>query len=261
MTTTTDPAYGAQAQPYDPFTGPAANPYPQFAAGVGGDLQSNNVLQQIAGQLGGAGEFTAANAQSQIGAQEQGYLTELANNALGNQFATNEAGYQTGQLQFKGQQIGIEQLGNTQEQQLQGVEQPIQTSQLQGSLAAQGALNTKGSQQQQQQLGAQQKYTNEQLANAQNQLGIMAQANGASVQEVQNQLNYALAQSGLSGQMDAVGLLNAISQINAGEFTGLENTVSPLLFAAGLNGFSGASVPQPGFSNLTQGFNSFFGGL
>lgn len=227
--TSVDPAFG---------TDPASALYTD----VGSQLQSTNTLQQIAGQIGGAGALTAGIAQGQVSAAEEAQQLALANSALSNQFATNEAGFQTGQLGLKGQQIGIQQTGVSQEQALQGVEQPIAQSELVGGLAAQGALNTKGSTQQQAQLGAQQQYTNEQLANAQQNLGIMAQANGMSIQEVQNQLGYALAQSGLQGQMSVVDLLNQVGQINAGELSGLENTLSPILFGAGLNAFAGSSV-------------------
>src|SRR5277367_5719289 len=163
-----DPAFGSD---------PATTLYQDISAQMG----SNNTLQQIAGQIGGSAALGAGGAQGQVAAGEEGYLTNLANSALNNQFSTNEAGYQTGQLELKGQQIGLQQLGVTQEQAEQGVLQPIATSGLQGGLAAQGALNTKGSGQQQQALGAQQTYTNEQLQNAQKNLGIMAQANGMSV--------------------------------------------------------------------------------
>ncbi len=236
-----DPAYGSQPMPTDPFAN-QPQPYSGFGNQVQTDLSSGNAIQQIAGQIGGSAELQAGLANSQVGAAEQNYLSDLANSALSNTYATNEAGYQTGQLQLSGEKIGIQQLGNTQESQLQGIEQPIASSQLQGSLAAQGALNTKGSTQQQQQLGAQQTYTNQQLANAQKTLGIMAQANGMSVGEVQNQLQYALTQSGLQDQMSATDLLMQIGQIQGGELGGLENTLSPILLGGNLNM---AQVQQP----------------
>lgn len=255
--TITDPAFGSQPTPA--FSNPFENmdqPFTGFNAAVNTDLGKSNELQQIAGQMGGAAELQAGIASSEIGSQEQDYLANLANSALTNAYSTNLAGYQSGQLQLKGQQIGLEQLGTTQEQQLQGVEQPIQTSQLTGGLAAQGALNTKGSQQQQQQLGATQQYTNEQLQNAQKNLGIMATANGMSVQEVQNQLQEALQSSGLSNQMSAVDLVNSIAQTNAGELTGLEGTLSPLFLLKGsfnpyVGGASATTVPGLGVGGTT----------
>jgi hypothetical protein len=235
--TMTDPAYGPQGQP--------ANPYPAYQAELGDLGTSNNALSQIASQLGGAGALTAGLGANQQQAAQADYEAALANSALSTQYAGQQAGYEQAQLGLKGQEIGIQQLGTTQEQQLEGVEEPIQTSNLVGGLAAQGALNTKGSQQQQQQLGAQQQYTNEQLQNAQQTLGLTAAANGISTQEVMAQLNYAINSAGLSDQVSAIDLLNQIAGIQEGTLSGLETDISPLIFGnqLGFNAFSGSARP------------------
>ena len=210
----------------------------QYNTGVGQDINSNNPFtsvlgysaaqqaNQIAqGNLGVAsaeGQYDINNAQTQI--------NQLYNNQL--------AGYQMGQLGVNQQQLGVQQTGLQEQQSLQGVEQPIQQSGLVGSLAASGALNTKGSTQSQQELGAQQKYTNEQLQNAQQQLNLLSKSNGMSQQEVYNQLAYQTSEGQLAGYENPVQLLNTIAQSYEGALTGAENVIGPALLAGGINAYA-----------------------
>src|ERR1700722_966833 len=107
----TDPAFGSTPDTTQFASFP--DPFGGFSGDVNAELGANNTESQIAGQLGQAGELTAGIAQSEIGSQEEGYLTNLAGSALNSQYAQNQAGYQTGQLQLKGSQIGLEQQGVT----------------------------------------------------------------------------------------------------------------------------------------------------
>jgi len=211
----------------------------QYNAAISSALNSSNPFQSIAGQLGAQESNQLAAGQLGIATAEQQYGLNNAQTQIGNLYNNQLAGYQLGQLGINQQQLGIQQTGLQQQQQLQGVEQPISQSNLVGSLAAQGALNTKGSQQQQQLLGAEQGYTNEQLQNAQKNLGLLAQANGMSQQEVYNQLAYMTAQGNIQNAENPIQLLNTIAQITEGGLTGVENQLSPLGFAQGINLFPG----------------------
>jgi len=211
----------------------------QYNSAIQGALNSTNPFQSIAGQLGAGEANQLATGQLGIATAEQQYGLNNAQTQIGNLYNNQMAGYQLGQLGINSQQLGIQGTGLQQQQQLQGVEQPIQQSNLVGSLAAQGALNTKGSGQQQAELGAQQQYTNEQLQNAQKNLGLLAQSNGMSQQEVYNQLSYMTAQGNLQNAENPIQLLNTIAQINEGGLTGVENALSPAGFAQGINLFPG----------------------
>lgn len=211
----------------------------QYNTEISNALNSNNPFQQIAGQQAGQEANQLAQGQLGIASAEQQYGLNQAETTIGNQYNNELAGYQLGQLNINQQQLGIQQTGLEQQQALQGVEQPIQTSGLVGSLAASGALNTKGSGQQQTELGAEQQYTNEQLQNAQKNLGLLAKANGMSQQEVYNQLGYMTAQGKIQNAENPIQLLNTIAQITEGGLTGAENVLSPLGFAQGINLFPG----------------------
>lgn len=204
-------------------------------------LASTNPFQQVAGELGGQEANQLATGQLGIASAEAQYGLNNAATSIGNIYNNQMAGYQLGQLGINQQQLGIQGTGLQEQGALTAVEQPIQTSQLVGSEAASGALNTKGSIQNQQQLGAQQQYTNEQLSNAQKQLGLLAQSNGMSQQEVYNQLGYATAQGNLQNAENPIQLLNSIAQIQEGGLTGVENALSPALLGQGINAFAGQS--------------------
>jgi len=212
----------------------------QYNTEINSALQSNNPFQQIAGQLGGQEANQLATGQLGIATAEQQYGLNNAQVAEQNLYSNELAGYQLGQLNINQQQLGIQGTGLQEQGVLTGVEQPIQTSQLVGSEAASGALNTKGSTQRQQELGAQQTYTNEQLQNAQQQLGLLAKSNGMSQQEVYNQLAYMTQEGKLQNAENPIALLNSIAQIQEGGLSGLENILSPLGFSQGnLNLFPG----------------------
>lgn len=229
--TATDPAYGT------------SDPDATYNSGITAALNSNNQFNQIAGTLGGAAAAQAGLGQTEIGAAESQYALNNQQQQLSNQYNNALAGYQLGQLGISNSQLQLQGLGITQEQQLQATEQPIQTSELVGSEAASGALNTKGSIQNQQLLGAQQQYTNEQLQNAQTNLSYLAKANGMSQQEVYNQLAYMTASNNLQGAENPIALLNTIAQVNAGDITGIEGQLSNLGFASGLNLYPGQVTP------------------
>jgi hypothetical protein len=199
-------------------------------------LNSGNAFERTAGKLGG-GQVSNQLAAGQLGvaSAEEQYLLNQGQTSLGNLYNQQLAGYQLGQLGINEQQLGIQGLGLQEQQQLQGVEQPIQTSGLIGSLAAAGALNTKGSGQQQQLLGAQQQYSSEQLQNAQSQLALLSRSNGMSQQEVYNQLESMVQEGNLENIQNPVDLLNTIASITQGGLTGVENTLSPLGFAQNLS--------------------------
>jgi hypothetical protein len=200
---------------------------------------NSTAFEKLLGYTGAGQAVPTALGQIGIaGAQSQYDLNQGAQNAT-NLYNQTLAGYQFGQLGINQQQLGIQGTGLQEQQQLQNVQQPIQTSNLVGSLAASGALNTKGSTQQQQQLGAEQQYSNEELQNAQKQLGLMAQSNGMSQQEVYNQLQYATAQSDIQGAENPINLLNTIAQVYAGGATGMENAIQPVINASGTNAWAG----------------------
>jgi hypothetical protein len=196
---------------------------------------NSTAFQKLLGYTGSSQLLPTALGEIGIaGAQSQYNLNQGAQNAT-NLYNQTLAGYQFGQLGINQQQLGVQQTGLTEQQQLQNVQQPIQTSGLVGSLAASGALNTKGSTQQQQLLGAEQQYSNEELQNAQQQLNLLGKSNGMSQQEVYNQLQYATAQGDIQGAENPIQLLNSIAQVYAGGLTGFENAIAPTLNATGLN--------------------------
>ena len=296
--TATDPAYGSgQAQPYVPGQGiaqpnqaAAANSAAGFNSADQAALNSANPFQQVVGQLGAGAANQVAAGNLGIASAEANYGLTNAQQAVSNEYNNTLAGYQLGQLGISQQQLGIQGTSLQQQQQLQGVQNTTeqqtyglqqqvfpeeqaeatanyneQQSQLQGGLAASGALNTKGSTQQQTLLGqnyawqqadigraqqeaalgqtatvAGQQYSSEQLNNAQSNLSLLAQANGMSEQEVYNQLAYMTANNQIQGAENPIALLNTIAQINQGDLTGAENLISPAGFAnGGLNYFPG----------------------
>ena len=211
----------------------------QYNSEITKAINSNNPFESIAGNVAGQEANQLATGQLGIATAEQQYGLNNAQTQIGNLYNNQLAGYQLGQLGINQQQLGIQQTGLQEQGVLTGVEQPIQKSNLVGSLAAQGALNTKGSEQQQTQLGAQQTYTNEQLQNAQKQLGLLASSNGMSQQEVYNQLAYMTAQGNLQNAENPIALLNSVAQITEGGLSGLENVLGPLGFAQHINLFPG----------------------
>lgn len=215
----------------------------QYDTAINNAMASSNPFQQVAGQLAGQEANTLAAGGLGIASAEAQYGLNNANQEINQLYNNQLAGYQLGQLGINQQQLGVRQTALTQQEALQGIEQPIQTSGLVGSLAAQGALNTKGSGQQQQLLGAQQKYTNEQLQNAQSQLNLLGQSNGMSQQEVYNQLAYMTSEGQLQGFEDPIQLLNTIAQVYEGGLSGLENVLGPAGFASGINLFPGQVSP------------------
>ena len=244
-----------------------ADPSATYNSGITSALNSSNAFQNIAGQLGGGAEIQAGLGQEQIGAAESQYnLNNQAQN-LSNQYNQSLAGYQLSQLGISNQQLGLQGTGLQEQQQLlgtqSGIEQqeygiqqsqfPIEQQQLVGGLAASGALNTKGSQEQQTELSqaqqlsqrgqlstvAGQQYSAEELANAQSNLGLLAKSNGMSQQEVINQLAEITASNQIQGAENPISLLNTIAQVNAGDISGIEQQISPLGFASGLNLFPG----------------------
>jgi hypothetical protein len=274
-----DPAFGAQ------------DPPAQYSQQIQQALSSNNSFQSVAGELGGSSALQAGLGATQIDAAESQYGINNQATLLGNQYNSAMAGYQMGQLGISQQQLGLQGTGLAEQQQLLGTQSGIEAqqyglqsqvfpeeqaeaalqygnsqSQLQGSLAASGALNTKGSQQQQstlaQQYGWQQadisraqslaglgqqstvageQYSQEELANAQQNLGLLASSNGMSQQEVGTQLQYMLDSGQLQGMENPIQLLNTIGQVNAGDLTGIENQISTAGFASGMNLFPGQS--------------------
>jgi hypothetical protein len=223
----TDPAYGAP------------DLSAQYNTAINTAINSANPFQSIAGNLAGQEANQLATGQLGIAGAEAQYGLNNAQTEINNLYNNQLAGYQLGQLGINQQQQGIQETGLQQQQALQGVEQPIQTSGLVGSLAASGALNTKGSQQAQQELGAQQQYTNEELQNAQQQLGLLAKSNGMSQQEVYNQLAYQTSEGQLQGFENPIQLLNTIAQIYEGGLSGLENVIGPAGLSGGINYFPG----------------------
>jgi hypothetical protein len=292
-----DPAYAPQTQPYavgqgiaQPNQAATANSAAGFNAADQAALNSANPFQQIVGQLGAGAANQVAAGNLGIASAEANYGLTNAQQAVSNEYNNTLAGYQLGQLGISQQQLGIQGTSLQQQQQLQGVQTGVeqatyglqqqvypeeqaeatanyneQQSQLQGGLAASGALNTKGSTQQQTLLGqnyawqqadigraqqeaqlgqqatvAGQQYSEEQINNAQSNLSLLAQANGMSEQEVYNQLAYMTANNQIQGAENPIALLNTIAQINQGDLTGTENLISPAGFAnGGLNYFPG----------------------
>jgi hypothetical protein len=228
-----DPAYGGGGAPTIPDMSA------QYNTAINNALASNNPFQRIAGYAGG--QVAGQEGLSGLGAASAEAQYELNNAQLQESSLYNNelAGYQLGQLGISQQQLGIRGTGLQEQQQLLGVEQPIQQSGLVGGLAAAGALNTKGSRQQQQLLGAQQQYSNEELANAQKNLGLLAQSNGMSQQEVMNQLSYMTATGNIENVQNPIDLLTQLGQIWEGGLSGAENVLSPLGFAQNLNLFPG----------------------
>jgi hypothetical protein len=223
----TDPAYGAP------------DLSAQYNTAISSAINSANPFQSVAGELAGQEANQLATGQLGIAGAEAQYGLNNAQTAINNLYNNQLAGYQLGQLGINQQQQAIQQTGLTQQEALQGVEQPIQTSQLVGGLAASGALNTKGSTQAQQELTAQQKYTNEELQNAQQQLNLLAKSNGMSQQEVYNQLAYMTSEGQLQGYENPIQLLNTIAQVYEGGLSGVENILGPAGLSAGLNLFPG----------------------
>jgi hypothetical protein len=275
---TTDPAYGS------PDTSATYN------TDVSSAINSANPFQQIAGQLASGASNQVAAGNLGVASAEANYGLTNAQQAVSNQYNNALAGYQLGQLGIGQQQLGIQGQSLQQQQQLLGVQTGVeqgqyglqqqvypeeqaeatanyneQQSQLQGGLAASGALNTKGSTQQQTLLGqnyawqtadiaraqqeaqlgqvgtvAGQQYSQEQLTNAQSNLSLLAQSNGMSEQEVYNQLAYMTANNQIQGAENPIALLNTIAQVNEGDLSGVENILSPAGFAnGGLNLFPG----------------------
>ena len=266
-----------------------SDPTSQYEADLTAAQSSNNAFQSIAGQLGGSAALQAGLGSQQIATAEANYGLQNASTALQNQYNTSLAGYQLGQLGVSGQQLGLQGLGLQEQQQLLGVQTGVEQAQyglqqqvfpeeqaeaalnyqnqqenLVGGLAAQGALNTKGSGMQQNLLaqnyawqsaditraqemaqlgqvatGAGQVYSQEELQNAQQNLSLLAQSNGMSQQEVYNQLEYMAASGQLGNQQNAISLLGTLGQINAGTLSGIEGDVSLAGFASGLNLFGG----------------------
>lgn len=213
----------------------------QYNAALQSDQNSSNPFTNVLGDLGASTANQVATGQEQQNTAEAQYGINNAATQIGNQYNNQLAGYQLGQLGINQQQLGIQGTGLQEQGTLQGIENPISQSQLVGSEAASGALNTKGSQQNQQELGAQQQYSSEELANAQKQLGLMSQSNGMSQQEVYNQLAYMTAQGDLQNYENPIQLLNTVAQVNEGGLTGVENALSPSFAAQGINPFAGNS--------------------
>ena len=134
----------------------------QYNTGVNQDINSNNPFTSVLGYSAAQQANQVAQGQLGVASAEGQYDINNAQTQINQLYNNQLAGYQMGQLGINQQQLGIQQTGLQQQTALQGVEQPIQQSGLVGSLAASGALNTKGSTQSQQELGAQQQYTNEQ---------------------------------------------------------------------------------------------------
>ena len=262
----------------------------QYNTTVTNDLNSPNQFDQSVGQLAAGAGTQVGLGNLQVASAEYNYGLTNAQQSISNEYNNTLAGYQLAQLGISQQQLGIQGTSLQQQQQLQGVQNTTeqatyglqqqvfpeeqaeatanyneQQSQLQGGLAASGALNTKGSTQQQTLLGqnyawqqadigraqqeaalgqtatvAGQQYSSEQLNNAQSNLSLLAQANGMSEQEVYNQLAYMTANNQIQGAENPIALLNTIAQINQGDLTGAENLISPAGFAnGGLNYFPG----------------------
>jgi hypothetical protein len=112
----TDPAFG---------TDPAS----QYQADISSALQSNNAFQSIAGQLGGSAALQSGLGQSQIATAEANYGLQNASTALQQQYNTSLAGYQLGQLGISQQQLGLQGLGLTEQQQLLGVQTGVEQAQ------------------------------------------------------------------------------------------------------------------------------------
>ena len=238
-----DPAFGSQPATFTPPPVPQ-DISAQYDTGVNNYLNSKNPFQNTVGESAAQEANQIATGQLGTAAAYGQYDVNQAETNIGNIYNNQMAGYQLGQLGINQQQLGIQGTGLQEQGVLTGVEQPIQTSQLVGSEAASGALNTKGSIQNQQQLGAQQQYTNEQLQNAQQQLALLSKSNGMSQQELYNQMGYQTAQGQIQGYENPIQLLNSIAQIQEGGLTGEENVIGPAGLSAGTNYFPGQSGIQ-----------------
>jgi hypothetical protein len=291
---TTDAAYGATPASVDQA----------FLSDISGFQNSPNSLQQILGQIGGAiaPGMSAADLQAALAGNQFG--TNLSQYQLTGTNLINQAANQLGQYGISAAQLGLQGqglqaeaglLGTTsaleqQEQNIQWKQYPEQLAEaalnyknnqtnLTGNLAASGALNTTGSQQQQnllsqnyqwqttdieraaeesalQQKGAlaQQQYSAADIARQQQNLALVAQANGLSQQEVVQQLGYGLKQAGLDVQQSIPQLLNSLTQIYGGDLSQVEGAVGQLgllggtpLGQAATN--SGVNLYSPGVSS------------
>ena len=182
-----------------------------------GELGSNN----SATGLQAAEMAQAAPAAAGAGLQFAGYQAQMG--LLGPEmqqqdaYQSQMAGFQLGQLGIQNQQTGLSQQGTTQSYQTTQQQNAITQQQealgfhnsqenLQGSLAASGALNTHGSTQQQGTLAEQYQWQQQELQGqealeagnydrAQQNYALIGKANGLSQQEVYSRLQNAYAQN------------------------------------------------------------------
>jgi hypothetical protein len=277
----------------NPQTGQAAVPGYPNATNVSGsptpgsgtlDAQQqalNELLSQVQPALDANNAAYAGYASQLQGLPGQLAQTDAYQQAM--------AGFQQASLGIEGQKLGLqgESLGiqNQANQQQQGIEQrqyglqqtqyPEQyaeaafnygqnSKQLQGSLAANGTLNSgsSGTQQnalaqnyawQQQDIGraqglSQLSQQSEQIGYgaqqaesgiAQQNLSLMAQQNGLSEQQVAEQLQYGLAQNQQSGITSTNQLLAQMGNLAAGDVSTTATALAPIAYASGLNPIAG----------------------
>ena len=228
--------------------------------------------QQITTQLGSSNPQVGLQAAEQAGVAPQvaqaglTYASDQAQMGLiqpelqqQDAYQSQMAGYQLGQLGIQGQQTGLQQQGTAQsygftkqQQAQQGAQEALsyknEMQNMQGQLAASGALNTEGSKQQQgtaKQEYAWQKATLQgqealsagDYARAQQNYALIGKANGLSQQEVYSRLQnaYATNADSAAGSLDSLvaqagGSLSSATQdvggalANYGLMAGLNTT-------------------------------------
>jgi hypothetical protein len=220
---------------------------------------SSNPQTGLLGMLGESQAPQVAQAQTQIAQTEQ-QLGDLGP-ALAEQadYATLMSQYQTGNLDIKGEQLGLQQQGTAQQYgiQQQQFQQQAQQEQLGyerslqsaiGGAAAGGSLMTSAAKQQQGDIGQQYAWEQQSLqgqeqlsagdyARAQQNYALLGQANGLSQQEVQSRLAYGLTQLGQN--MDPTSLVAQAGNALSSQAQDVGSVISQAGLLGGLNALSG----------------------